>query len=352
MLLHFLHQNIGRTLSRLDLLHHVWPLSHPTDRTVDDHIYRLRKKLRSWERFSIDTIRGLGYRLVFKASKTSGNPLGLDHELRSGIDLLFNMYIRYGQGKGLQKLANHQEVLDIELDIDKDIYLHFVNGDFKWIVNHPESHFRDRAFYLLHVYSMIQFDALKTLSLFEKNLESQLLPPRHKFEIYTFNLISINLQAGRYDIVRQMITNARLQINQQKNGGSVYYLYNLELKLDLYSKQWSNFYQRLRAGDELYAQCPFFREKGVFLIIKGLWELVQGNSVSATRFLDNGLEMFEQSQFIPSLINGLHEILFSRKLLPATDVQNSYEEKWEQISRKYKFPELELSIYDELKKHL
>ncbi|XOS90832.1 winged helix-turn-helix domain-containing protein [Brevibacillus laterosporus] len=42
-LLQFLFQNQNQSLSREQLLDHVWPQEAPIDRTVDDHIYRLRK---------------------------------------------------------------------------------------------------------------------------------------------------------------------------------------------------------------------------------------------------------------------------------------------------------------------
>lgn len=45
-LLHFMHSHAGQTLSREQLLDNVWPMEAPVDRTVDDHIYRLRRKLK------------------------------------------------------------------------------------------------------------------------------------------------------------------------------------------------------------------------------------------------------------------------------------------------------------------
>lgn len=44
-LLRFLYDNRNRAFSRDGLLEQVWPMEHPVDRTVDDHVYRLRRKL-------------------------------------------------------------------------------------------------------------------------------------------------------------------------------------------------------------------------------------------------------------------------------------------------------------------
>lgn len=49
LLFEFLYKNRGQTFSRDALLDAVWPLEAPSDRTVDDHIYRLRKKIKTLE---------------------------------------------------------------------------------------------------------------------------------------------------------------------------------------------------------------------------------------------------------------------------------------------------------------
>ncbi|MBG9775769.1 winged helix-turn-helix domain-containing protein [Brevibacillus laterosporus] len=66
-LLQFLFQNQNQSLSREQLLDHVWSQEAPIDRTVDDHIYRLRKKLGKYiHLYEIETIRGRGYRFYVK----------------------------------------------------------------------------------------------------------------------------------------------------------------------------------------------------------------------------------------------------------------------------------------------
>lgn len=56
-------QNPGHTITRLQLLDEVWGWDTDSEpRTVDVHINRLRRRFEDWEEFSIETIRGLGYR--------------------------------------------------------------------------------------------------------------------------------------------------------------------------------------------------------------------------------------------------------------------------------------------------
>jgi DNA-binding response OmpR family regulator len=64
-LFQFLFAHPNRTFSRDALLDAVWPMETPVDRTVDDHIYRLRKKLSAaCFPVTLETVRGRGYRFV------------------------------------------------------------------------------------------------------------------------------------------------------------------------------------------------------------------------------------------------------------------------------------------------
>lgn len=64
-LLQFFLQSPGRTYTRMQLLDEIWGWdTESAERTVDVHVNRLRTRFAGWEEFSIETIRGLGYRAV------------------------------------------------------------------------------------------------------------------------------------------------------------------------------------------------------------------------------------------------------------------------------------------------
>lgn len=64
-LLQLLLQSPGRTYTRMQLLDEIWGWdTESAERTVDVHVNRLRTRFAGWEEFSIETIRGLGYRAV------------------------------------------------------------------------------------------------------------------------------------------------------------------------------------------------------------------------------------------------------------------------------------------------
>ena len=59
--------NPNKIFTRLELLDEIWGIDSDTDeRNVDAHIKKLRKKFESQSDFEIITVRGLGYKAVFK----------------------------------------------------------------------------------------------------------------------------------------------------------------------------------------------------------------------------------------------------------------------------------------------
>ena len=55
----------GKIFTRQTLMDEIWGLDSETDpRTVDVHIKRLRERFCAYDNFSIETVRGLGYRAV------------------------------------------------------------------------------------------------------------------------------------------------------------------------------------------------------------------------------------------------------------------------------------------------
>ena len=56
--------NAGRILTRLQLMDEVWGTDPPSDdHTLNVHIARLRERFKTWPQITIETVRGLGYRV-------------------------------------------------------------------------------------------------------------------------------------------------------------------------------------------------------------------------------------------------------------------------------------------------
>ncbi len=66
-LLFLLLSNPGKIFTRIQLMDEIWGTESETGwETVTVHIGRLRKRFDGWEEFSIESVRGLGYRAVKK----------------------------------------------------------------------------------------------------------------------------------------------------------------------------------------------------------------------------------------------------------------------------------------------
>ena len=57
----------GKIFTRIQLMDEIWGAESETGwETVTVHVGRLRKRFDGWEEFSIESVRGLGYRAVKK----------------------------------------------------------------------------------------------------------------------------------------------------------------------------------------------------------------------------------------------------------------------------------------------
>ncbi|MGG1662465.1 winged helix-turn-helix domain-containing protein [Brevibacillus sp. NRS-1366] len=138
----------NRTFSRENLLDRVWPLEDPTDRTIDDHIYRLRKKLAKWSHLlTIDTVRKVGYRLTWKVHQPP-KPSTLNRDFSESIHKMLSTYHGMGMGAAMQTLSKHQEVLGFQMDPFYAIYLRFISGDFAWFIEDKTAPMPEKLFYL------------------------------------------------------------------------------------------------------------------------------------------------------------------------------------------------------------
>jgi DNA-binding winged helix-turn-helix (wHTH) protein len=337
-LLEYLFENVNQTLSRQTILDKVWSLSEPTDRTIDDHVYRLRKKLSLWEDFSIETVRGLGYRLIIREQHSfEENPLHYDKEFHESMNVLFNKYILYGQGAGLKTIRLNHELLNLPMENKKEIYLHYVQGEFEWFVINSDHFFTEKLFYMLHIYWLVHFDVNKTYSFFNRALNSKLLPLALQFELETFGIIGIELSKGNYENALNKINKVKSQINDELiDKGIKVYLINQELKLNLYAKNFSLIEKNIIEANKLFNLFPFLREKGIFNILKGLWQLFLNNQKEGILLIDEGLEILSKTKYIPNQIAGIREILVLGNHLNI-EVPEKYKKKWLYLSNTYRF---------------
>ena len=66
-LLSYLMEHMNRVVTRDELLDNIWGYDYIGDtRTVDVHIKRIREKIKDHDKWSIETVWGIGYKFVTK----------------------------------------------------------------------------------------------------------------------------------------------------------------------------------------------------------------------------------------------------------------------------------------------
>ncbi|BCG57757.1 winged helix-turn-helix domain-containing protein [Paenibacillus sp. URB8-2] len=315
-LLRFLYRNRGRAFSREQLLDSVWPLEYPVERTVDDHIYRLRKKLGPIEGITIRTVRGFGYCLTMRepATGVDASPSAHDAELREKMREVFAKYHQYGQGKSMLALARQQDVLGYEMDPFYSVYLRFVQGDLEWLLSGGEIPGSERVYWLLLFY-MFAGEPEDGLNYCERVLAEKRLPSSQQREMEILNILDLYALTGVPEKALERLKLTRKVITEPGYENFDTPVANVELYIHLMMGTPDGEMQRMAEAIEgLLKIKPFLREIGSFLILKGLWLLRKNERRTGESLLDEGLGVLDLSGFVPIRLFGLYRIAhFCRK---------------------------------------
>ncbi|MDF2679134.1 MAG: transcriptional regulator [Brevibacillus sp.] len=335
----------NRTFSREDLLDRVWPLEDPTDRTVDDHIYRLRRKLQNWSHlFTIDTVRGVGYRLTWKQHQPP-KPSALNRDFSDSIRNLMETYHGMGMGAAMQTLSTHQEVLGFSMDPFYDMYLHFIRGDFVWFVETTSFPLPEKLFYLFHIYYMAETDVRESVRVF-KHVESHQdqMPTSFRDELQ-IAAVGLYAMAGLLEEAEQQLAKAT-QIVQGMNSESFTLFLNAEQTLlAILSNRLDEAEEIIRRSAEMLQMVPMQRELGSFTVSRGICLYLRGERTKARQLVDEGIEVIRATKFMPHLIYAVHSVQFFLQTFACDEEWlRKYKKVWAELTKEYEFDELKKSI--------
>lgn len=330
-LLHFMYKHAGMVLSREQLLDGVWPMEYPTERTVDDHIYRLRKKLRPLPAMQLRTIRGFGYSLILQKDSAPGiSPTLADDHFQGLMQEAMAKYHRYGQGASMLTLAQQQEKLGFRLNAFYAVFVRYVQGDWNWLVNTEEVSLHDRLYLMLVVYGIIG-DHERALGYCQSALAAGVLPPMQHMEMEILNILDLFVITGR---VNEALN--RLQLTWQT-------LADPKLEPFVAASKISELFVLLAAGrpfpildkkveciELLLQQKPYLREIGSFQVMKGLLNVQTGKWEKGEALLDEGLEVLEASGFVPLRLMSLGRLTWFLEQLPSSKADPVF-----RLQRKY-----------------
>lgn len=351
-LFQFLYEWKNHSFSREELLDRVWGMEEPTDRTVDDHIYRLRKKLLPWNDFlTIDTIRGYGYRLTF--IETSKKRLPQNPDVTESVQRLFKAYHGLGMGDAMQMLSANQEILGVELEPFYSIYMHFVNGDFGWIVDTTSIPVWDKINYLLHLYWITESDPSKTLVFYERMLKKKELLSGNWGTELEINLVTLYVQTKKYCLAEEHLDIAEKEVAALHSSSYSLYLLFAKMYLALMKQESDVAKYWIDQAKEILSAHDHLRESGIFSIIHGLWLYQTGRKREARETVDIGFETLKKTKFVPHLLQGIRHLLF---FLDQWNCDEEWKEKyrkyWHQFAAHYRLKQLEPKILQLLQLHL
>jgi len=330
-LLDFLCRHESRSFSREQLLDAVWTMEAPVDRTVDDHIYRLRKKLALWEtELGIETVRSVGYKFVYKKREASANPLlGLPafNEDMCGVA---DTYLRYGRGDALLALYKNREMFGFDVDPGFGLLIRAMEGDVRFAVDPEAASLKDRAFLLLYLYQYL--DPGGNRPFIEAALRDRTLPPVWQNELETMTIIHLLLEWEDYEEALLRLENRISEARERGWEGLFPYYANLRLAHALHAEGDEDRRLALQQAEEELRRYPYRREEGQFLLLKGLF-VYSSDPAGGLANMEQGVAVLGQSQFVLHLLHGLHTILEFARQRGWDGVRRRFEGEWQRLIR-------------------
>ncbi|WP_054969509.1 winged helix-turn-helix domain-containing protein [Alicyclobacillus ferrooxydans] len=370
-LLKFLIQHPNRTFTREALLDAVWTMESPVDRTVDDHIYRLRKKLGPAAKgFQLETVRGRGYRLLilseddadkpgprhlrvalptpqkrrnrFNSDLIKRNPLLKNPAYRQHVRDMYRFYVVNGTGQGIKAMADNPEVFGIQMDTRLDYAIRFMEGDYQSIIQDDTLPLSERLFWLLSLYDDIQFDHASTLVFMERAIESYVLRTEHHLELITFDLPMLYLKTGQREKAVTTMADSEMSCSAMPDylDGYIGLVRIRDAMFSLFLGDTVTACKKLDIAKKTVYDLGWQRESAYLQIVEGFFAwAVHENAMQADLAFDAGLQHLKEIGFVHYYIGRLHEMLyFFDVLYPNPTLYAKYQRVWQTLSRTYNLP--------------
>lgn len=343
-LFYFLYHHPNQLFSREQLLNHIWRNENPVDRTVDDHIYRIRKKIKAIKDIQVKTIRSSGYQLII--TKPELPPSTMDSNIKRITTELMNEYKRLGQGNQILLLEKYKDDLGVPIDPFYQLYSKIIEGKFHWAIDTNEYSFWEKSYFLLQFYYMIQFDAHKSLMYFEKALHHHKMPQSYEHETKLLKIVDLYLETDQLHRAQQTLDLATAHYQHLAQ-----YILPIKIKsiyIYLRTGDWERLEKEIKDIESTLVSSPSLRDQGNFLMAKGIWLLFQGENNQGNQLIQSGLTHLKESGFSWFYIKALHTILFYlEQHLHCDHLMKDYMKQWKQLSQDYQFNIMEEKLLEQ-----
>lgn len=295
-LFHFLYNHQNQGFSREALLNAVWTYETPTDRTVDDHIYRLRKKLKCWRDYlDIETIRGLGYRLFVVEQNEVIPPSVEDIEFNDQFKKIFSKYHLFGQGKAMQALADQQKILGVKLDPFYTMYTELIKGNWKILLDETFP-FWDRAYFMIILYGLLEDDPLIGIMIIQRALQKSELELSRKWELKALDLVFFFIWNRQFDKACVHVDWALEMVSKHQIDN--YHLAVLTNQVFVFlATSLGKAEEKLDEIKTLLMEKPYLRESSYFEIAKGIYHMKKDEKEAGKYCIHKGMEIMRATKF-------------------------------------------------------
>lgn len=290
-LLKFLYVNNGRAFSRDELLDAVWPFEEPTDRTVDDHIYRLRKKLfpcRST--ISIKTVKGLGYSLKIE-DQTNESSIPVPEEISRQANQLFDTYYKYGQGKALKELVTNR-ALGFPIGEKQETVLLWLQSDFESLLKKLD--LTENIFVPLLLYGFVESNVKRVIDIHENILQRNILSEKERMDISCFSLPMWYMKINKPDL-SMLLVQKEFNAIKTSDHGFLPLLHIMKTIILFYSHKMGEVEKGLNTAENVLTRFPFLREQGALKVMQGLFLIAQGENPEGEDIIMEGIQLIHRS---------------------------------------------------------
>ncbi|OWR31726.1 transcriptional regulator [Saccharibacillus sp. O23] len=351
-LLRYLYDNANRVFSRDQLLDRVWAGEYPVDRTVDDHVYRLRRKLKEVGGPAIETVRGVGYSL---ALPPEAEPFGAslrDPDVQAAMNGVFERYHRLGEGRAMFALAGQQRELGFEVDSFYRSYLRFMQSDLRWFLETEDVPMRERFYWLLLFYIFADTPEPKA-AICERALKLDAMREEQQLEMRMLNIADLYAAEGRIEEAKATLAFGRRTAAERGMDGFVIALETAGLYVSLLAGDRTSAAEQSKRIAELLRTEPYLRELASYRMLEGTRLLLESGGAIGEEDLREGLAIFERSGFASHRLLALQRICSAlRKRLPDHAVTRRYSAELKENAERFGLSALHAKLAAVIGDHL
>ncbi|QKS73035.1 winged helix-turn-helix transcriptional regulator [Paenalkalicoccus suaedae] len=350
-LLYYLYKNPNKTFTRNDLLDALWHMESPVDRTVDDHIYRVRKKIHALHYpVHINTIKGLGYQLVLEDTSAFISPLLDDKEFQQLTTRLIEKYQQYGQGEAI-KLLSQQKAFGVEHTSTHFTYS-IVKGDFYNLLKSANLHPSENVLILLFLHVWINGKNQASFHFYRVASKKQFFSNDIDNEAALLTPIFFAIYAKDYTTAQQRVEIAK-DIIDSPSHGLYAFLQLISIIIAICQNNKNTAKALIHNMDKFLTERSYSREVGFLRILEGIFQLKYIDKNKGRELIRSGILISRQTQFSLNILLAVDMCLFllNEEVLDPASV-SFVNKEWKLLCNEYKLPKLKHHVEEHLRNAL